>query len=189
MRSTVGIVLLAVACATHSGIRQIERFRDAKERGDLETAKRFIAPGARIWFEEKKGEGEPFGVGGGSWDHWDHYFRSRTTLSGWKQEGRVVTATANETNDFMRLLEWQPKPYTVTYWLDDRDRIESVLIKSSPGKAVSRLDEFKAWARTEHPEELAYLMPKDRLDPTGDRPERWRAILEEWRKGNPANVE
>ena len=44
------------------------------------------------------------------------------------------------------------------------------------------MKEFKEWARANHPDELAYLMPKDRLDPTGDRPERWRVMLDEWRK-------
>ena len=184
MRSTIIIVVLVAACASQSAIDRIEQFRAARERGDKAAAQTYVAPGARIWFEEKKGEGEPFGVGGGSWDHWDHYFHSHTTLSDWKQQGRTATAVANETNDFMQLLEYQPKPYTVTYWLDDANRISGVLIQSMPGKAVSRLDEFKAWARQHHPQELAYLMPNDRLDPTGDRPERWRAILDEWRKRN-----
>ena len=181
MRSEILCLLLFASCATQSAVQRIEAFRAARERGDIAAARKYVAPDARIWFEEKKGEGEPFGVGGGRWDHWDQYFHSHTTLSGWEQEDTILTAVANETNDFMRLLDWQPKPYTVTYWLDDAGRIEGVLIKSTPGKAISRLDEFKTWAREHHPDELTYLMPNDRLDPTGDRPERWRAILEEWR--------
>jgi hypothetical protein len=83
----------------------------------------------------------------------------------------------------MQMLDWQPAPYTVTYWLDSSNRISGVLIKSLPWKTVNRLPEFEEWAAAHHPDELAYLMPKGKLDPSGDRPERWRAILEEWRKG------
>jgi hypothetical protein len=28
---------------------------------------------------------------------------------------------------------------------------------------------------------LEYLMPKGEINPAGDRPERWKAILEQWR--------
>ena len=182
MRSLLATAVLVTACASQSPVDRIEAFRAAQQRGDTVAAQAYLAPDARIWFEEKKGEGDPFGVGGGRWDHWDQYFHSKTTLSDWKVDGRTATAVANETNDFMQALDWKPKPYTVTYWLDEQARIEGVLIKSLPGKAVNRLDEFKAWAREHHPEELAYLMPNDKLDPTGDRPERWRSILEEWRR-------
>jgi hypothetical protein len=51
-----------------------------------------------------------------------------------------------------------------------------------PGETVSRLDEFREWARREHPEELEYVMPKGRIDPTADRAERFKLLLLEWRK-------
>jgi hypothetical protein len=79
----------------------------------------------------------------------------------------------------MLLLDWQAPPYTMTFWLDDQNHVSEVLIKSG-GKAKSRLDEFKLWALEHHPRELVYLMPKGQIDPTGDRPERWRAIIEKW---------
>lgn len=81
----------------------------------------------------------------------------------------------------MQMLEYRSAPYTMTWWLDDQSRISGVLIKSNPDKAVNRMSEFKEWARANRPDELAYLLPNGRLDPTGDRPERWRAILTEWR--------
>lgn len=181
MRKT-GLLLIAfVSCATDNNIRTVKNFRAAKARGDEAAVQRYVAPGARIWFEKKDGPGEPFGKGGGSWDHWDQYFHARTTLSDWKEEGRSVTAVAHETNDFMKMLDWRPAPYIVTYWLDDSNRIAEVLIKSLPWKTINRLPEFEAWAAATHPRELEYLMPGGKLDPTGDRPERWRAILEEWR--------
>ena len=177
------IFLLIVSCTSHrprTNIETIQQFRVARDSGDLEKARSFIAPGARLYFEEKKGEGEPYSLGGGRYEHWDEYFHSETKLSGWREEGNAVTATVTETNDFMKMLEWEPKPYTITWWINARGQIAEALIKSTPGKAKSRLAEFEAWARVHHPDELAYLMPNDRIDPTGDRPERWTKILQEW---------
>ncbi|HEX3110025.1 MAG TPA: hypothetical protein VHU41_13105, partial [Thermoanaerobaculia bacterium] len=51
-----------------------------------------------------------------------------------------------------------------------------------PGKETSRMEEFRAWAAVHDPTELEYLMPKGKLDPTGDRPERWKALLVRWRE-------
>ena len=47
--------------------------------------------------------------------------------------------------------------------------------------SVSRFEEIRAWAEQEHPEEWAYLRPGGLLDPTGDRAERTRALLNVWR--------
>jgi hypothetical protein len=170
-----------VACASQqNNIRIVKNFREARERRDFVTAQTYVAPGARVWYEEKTGPGEPLLLGGGRWDHWDHYFHSKTDLFNWRTDGQAVITSVHETNDFMRLLDWKAAPYTMTFWLDDTNRISGVLIKGG-GKPKSRLDEFKVWAAKAHPGELAYLMPKGQIDPTGDRPERWRAILEEWR--------
>src|SRR5438477_268838 len=42
-----------VACASQqNNIRIVKNFRDSRERGDLTGAQAYIAPGARLWFEE-----------------------------------------------------------------------------------------------------------------------------------------
>ena len=179
MRSLVFALLFT------SLIQRTQDFRALVTKGDLESAQAYVAPGARMYFEEVKGEGEPYKLGGGSWEHWDKYFHSRNELTDWRAEGRSVTATAHETNDFMQMLEWKAPPYTITWTFDDSDRISHVLIKGGPGKVVSRLDEFKAWAREHHPGEIEYLMPNGRIDPKGDRPEKWDALLKEWREMKP----
>src|SRR6478672_511761 len=107
MRKRLILLMLIVAgCASQPLVRRVQAFRDAKERHDLATAQSFIAPGARQWYETKEGPGEPYTLGSGRWDHWDKYFHSRNVLTDWKVEGRSVTATAHETNDFMQMLDW-----------------------------------------------------------------------------------
>ena len=57
------------------------------------------------------------------------------------------------------------------------------MVVSLPGETTrGRLAEFQEWARANHPDELAYLMPNGRIDPTEDRAERFRKLLLEWRR-------
>ena len=45
-----------------------------------------------------------------------------------------------------------------------------------------REEEFQAWARAHEPDEYAYLRPNGRIDPSGDRAPRTRALLLRWRE-------
>jgi hypothetical protein len=173
------------AAADESRIRLVQRFREAREKGDLDAARAFLAPDARIWFDQKErtGAGAPWTLEPGDWDRWDRFFHSRTDYTDWRDLGDRVTAIGHETNDFYRLTEWTPKPLAFTWWFDEKGRISGFLFHAQDeGKDRSRFDELKAWARANRPEELSDLLPKGRIDPSGDRPERWRALAIEWRK-------
>jgi hypothetical protein len=176
-------LFLAAACVSSSSvaIKHVQAYRAAEARG--EDLSPFLAPGARMWYDRKVGEGEPLKKGEGSYAHWDDYFGSTSTLTDWQvHDDGAVSAVVHETNAFYRLLEWTPAPYRMTWWLDDQGRIREALLTSIPGKYTKgRLAEFQAWAREHHRDELDYLMPKGRIDPKGDRAERFAALLREWR--------
>ncbi len=170
-------------------IDRAKKFKDAQARQDYDAARSFLAPDARVWFEEKKGEGSVYKIPG-AWNHWDTYFQGRTTYVDWQENGNEVSVVGHEINDYYRLLDWRPWPYKQTWWFNDQGQITGVLVQEMPGQGEtgSRLNEFKEWAKQNRPEELTYLMPKGVIDPSADRPERWRAILIDWRKaaGLPA---
>ena len=170
-------------------LNRINQFREAHARRDYVAARSFLAPDARIWFEEKTGEGSPYKIPG-RWEHWDTYLHGHTTYSNWQQTGNEITAEGHEINDYYRLLDWRPWPFKQTWWFNDQGQISGCFIRQVEGQGStgSRLKEFKEWAKQNRPEELAYLMPKGSIDPSEDRPERWRVILVEWRKavGLPA---
>jgi hypothetical protein len=181
--SLFGAALVCLA-ADHR-IETVKKFEAARERGDLETASALLAPDPRVWFdtEERKGPGEPWSLEKGEWDHWDHFFHRKIAYSDWKSQGDHVTATGRETNDYYRLLDWEPKPLALTWWFDSSGKITGFMfhaVRDAP--THSRLREFETWAKKNHPGEIAYLKPKGRMNPTKDRPERWLALLKEWRK-------
>jgi hypothetical protein len=175
-------LLTFAGCADERLIRRVQAYNNAHTNGDVAAESRFLAPNARMWYESRSGDGEPLKIGrSGRYAHWDAFFHSKSTLSGWTVRGREVTATVHETNDFYRLLDWQPVPYQMTWWFDEQNRITGAMVRSLPGESTSRLQEFRAWAPEHHAAELEYLMPKGKLDPTGDRAERWKTLLTEWR--------
>ena len=178
------LILVFCTCTTNRLVKQVQTYHAAHERHDLQTEAAILSPDARMWFEERKGDGEPLRpTGDGRYAHWDAFFHSQSTLTDWKVEGNAVSAIAHETNDFYRLLDWKPVPYRMTWWLDANRKITGAMVQSLPGKATSRLPEFREWAAAHHPEELEYLMPKGHLDPTGDRAERMQRLLVEWQDG------
>jgi hypothetical protein len=183
--SVVTAFAAPAAGAAESRIRLVQRFREAREKGDLDAARAFLAPDARIWFDQKErtGAGAPWTLEGDDWDRWDRFFHSRTDYTDWQDLGDRVTAIGHETNDFYRLTEWTPRPLAFTWWFDEKGKISGFLFHAQDeGKERSRFDELKAWARANRPEELSYLLPKGRIDPSGDRPARWRALAIAWRR-------
>ena len=166
-------------------IQTVKKFEAARERGDIAAAQALLGPDPRVWFDtdERKGPGEHWSVEKGDWDHWDHFFQRKIVYSDWKSQGDHVTAIGRETNDYYRLLEWEPKPLALTWWFDSSGKITGFMfhaVRDAP--THSRLQEFEAWAKKNHPGEIAYLKPKGRLNPTRDRPERWLTLLKQWRK-------
>jgi hypothetical protein len=180
MRRLLLALLFAAACTSTSPVDRVQAYRAAVARGaDVSP---FLDPGARMWYDKKEGAGEVLSGGAGSYAHWDHYFGSKATLTDWQVNDGAVSAVVHETNGFYRLLEWEPDPYRMTWWLDDKGRIREALLTSIPGGGgKGRLAEFRAWAREHHPAELDYLMPNGHIDPKADRAERFAALLREWR--------
>lgn len=109
----VAVFLMSLtSCASSGRVARVQAYRDAHARGDFAAEAALIASGARTWYESKSGDGEPLTVGrSGRYAHWDQFFRSRSELTGWKVDGDAVSATVHETNDFYRLLDWEPAPY------------------------------------------------------------------------------
>jgi len=168
-------------------VRTVEAFRAARKAGDLETARTYLAPDPRVWYDAHEGEGSPWSLGGGRWKTWDTHFRSKSELGPWHVEGDRVWAVAEEWNEYFALIERTDTPrYRITYFMTPDGKIGGYMISAADPDAPDtpsrdRGDEFAAWAEANHPDEWAYLRPGGSLDPTGDRAERTRALANQWR--------
>ncbi len=143
-----------------------------------------MAPDARRWFAPPEGEGSPWIVGpkSGPWAEWDEEFRSTSTVLEWRSDESSATVRVLEINDYFRLLERGPMTNELTYFFDSEGRIEGLLISGAGERPPGRTAEFVQWARENEPRELSELMPDGEIDPSGDHPQRFRALLERWRR-------
>jgi hypothetical protein len=181
--------LVHVACASDSKlIEKVEAFRAARNAGQTEEAQSYLSSDPRVWFDSKEGDGSPMKLGFGPYKRWDEVFNSHGEHGPWTVEGNTVWAIATEINDYYRLTERKDTPtYRITYYFDDQGLIKGYLISDAhPGQPAqpkqSREEEFKEWAATTHPDEWNYLRPGGKLDPSGDRAERTKKLLVEWRE-------
>lgn len=169
---------------TTSLVLKARAFRSRLREGDYDAARAMMAADSRRWWETREGAGGPWTVGprSGPWADWDQHFRSRTELVGWREEPDAATAVVRETNDYFTLLERGWVTNEITYYFDAEGRISGLLIRAVGERPPGRTDEFLAWAREHDPGELDALMPDGEIDPSGDHPERFRRLLNRWRR-------
>lgn len=167
-------------------IAKVEALRQALQEEDFARAATFLSDDPRVWYDERQGDGIPWQLRAGRWKAWDTHFNGVSELQGTLQSaGDRVWADYFESNDYFRLLERGGGYFRKTWFFTDDGKIEGYMISAVPGAPEAppgRADEFLAWARENAPEELDYLRPGGRLDPTGDRAPRTRALLERWRQ-------
>ncbi len=180
--------------AQPSMITKVESYRAARESGDFDTARALLADDARVWYEQREGEGNPWRPGkGGRWSAWDKHFNSQSTPGPWHTAEHSVWRINREWNEYYDLIERTDDPsYRITYFFDadDAGKISGYMISAADPDAPKppadaprsdRFDEIEAWAKANHPDEWEYLRPAGKLDPTGDRPRRTRALINQWR--------
>lgn len=168
----------------HRWIVLARRYREAVRVGDVERVRIMQAPNARVWFDEKKGEGRPLDVHGkGPWAQWDNFFRARSSQTNFVVEGNAVRFTNHETNDWFRLIERTSLPYYIFYFFDENDRISGKLIQriESVERPPDRLSEFQRWANDTYPGLMDELMPDGNIDPDLEKARLWKKRLLEWR--------
>jgi hypothetical protein len=175
----------ATPAAEPSNIARAKRFRELLAKKDYDAARAMMANDARRWWDAREGEGRPWKIGpdaGGPWAAWDKYFHSQHEVLEWREEPHSATALVQETNDYYRLLERGAMRNELVYYFDDDGKIDGLVIRGAGERPMGLTDEFIAWAKKNDPEEIAALMPGGEIDPAGDHPERFRRLLDRWRR-------
>lgn len=172
----------------------IESFRSARESGDLERARSMLSDNPRVWYDSKEGEGRQWTIGAGRYKAWDKHFSSVSTPSKWHTDPGSVWRINDEWNEYYDLIERTNRSrYRITYFHDPMTITDPKIIgymisaadpnaPKQPKKArTDRFDEIAAWATANDPDEWEYIRPGGKLDPTGDRAVRTRALINRWR--------
>jgi len=167
-----------------SPVSLAKRFRDLLHRHEYDSARAMMSADPRRWWGKREGEGRPWKIGPeakGPWSGWDERMHGTSEVLGWKEADGSATATVRETNDYFRMLERGWVTNEVTYFIDGDGKIDGWQVDAAGERPPGRTAEFLAWAKTHEPEEIAAVMPDDDVDPSGDHPQRFHALLERWR--------
>jgi hypothetical protein len=183
-------VLLGAATPTFEPKKWLDQYLEVKHQRNLEAQKKLIAPGARIWYVEKVGEGFAIDLDDEG-SQWDRVLNASLTYTNPVVSGDTITADFLERNDFYRLAgisAWKAK---ITFRFDAQGRIVEELYvpdKSQPG-SKEYLKPFVEWARKNQPEVLEKIYPKGRFHRTGETAKMWVKALTDWRKatGQPTS--
>lgn len=165
-------------------VLKAQQFRRSVGCGDYAAARAMMSDTARRWFEERQGPGQPWHIGPGAsgpWAGWDHHFSSRMVEMAWRSSDRTAILTVRETNDFFQLLDRGWVTNEIVYYFNTNGSIEGMVVRAVGERPPGRTEEFRRWAGEHAPAELDYLMPGGEIDPGGDRPLRFRKLLNRWR--------
>jgi len=165
-------------------VGEAQKFRDFVNSGNYPAARAMMASDARRWFEQRQGTGQPWQIEPGQtgpWAGWDDYFKSQKVEVGWRSEDRTAILTVRETNDYFQLLDRGWTTNEIVYHFDLAGKVEGMVIRAVGDRPPGRTEDFKRWAREHEPDELDYLMPGGEVNPEGDRPIRFRGLLNRWR--------
>lgn len=179
----VALIALAGGCATtHPHQRTLDAYLAARQAGDIDAARRHLAPDARIWFGEKTGPGRPKTLTGG-WGAWDIEMHAVNTYDDVAITDETIAATFHERNDFSRLIGFPGWRSRSTFWLDEHDRISEQLYEPLPQHPPQSacFDAPLEWARQHRPDVLAEIYPDDQFAPSTETARRWRELLIDWR--------
>lgn len=167
-------------------VAKVYSYIEARQRADSAAVQSILSADSRVWFETKEGPGRKREANGdGPWAGWDREMHATGKKSDFRRHENTVTGIIWETNDYFRLLERTPGRIRITYYFDADERIEGALVQGidDAGKPhTSRFDEFYEWAMENRPDEIQYLYPDEKIVPSAERAERWRALLIQWRE-------
>lgn len=168
-------------------VASAQEFRSLMAAERYDAAQALMAPEPRRWWNERQGEGQPWKVGSATrdpWTSWDEHFRGKKEILEWKEGPHSVTTVVHETNDYFQLLERGWVTTEIIYYFDGSGKIDGRLIRPVGERPPGRTEEFLAWARIHDADELAALMPDNEVDPSGDHPQRFRRLLNRWRRAS-----
>jgi hypothetical protein len=176
------VLLLGATSPTFEPQKWLDRYLEVRRKGDLAEQKKLIAPGARIWYVEKIGEGFAIDLDDDG-SQWDRAMNTTLTYSKPIVSGDSITADFIEKNDFYRLIgigEWKAR---ITFRFDLQGRILEELYVPDKTQPPSKqyVKPFVTWAEKNQPAVLEKIYP-GRIVRNAESAKLWKQALTDWRK-------
>ena len=185
--SLISMMLLtsAVSAQEQSLIDKAQEFRMHLGMGHLEMSQAYLASDARLWYGDREGDGIEWTLApeqSDPWAGWNEHFKTSQTEVEWRAGDQSATLVAEETSEYYQLLERPAATVEMTYYFNDEGLINGLLVSPAADADQGLTAEFHAWAEANNDHEFHHLRPDGAIDPTGNHPPRFRALLDAWRE-------
>jgi len=148
----------------------------------------FTADTVKLWFDDKKGtpilqiKGEE---SAGKWKEWDEEMNSISSYDSiwFDKNENSIKGYFYERNDFYDLIGKAPTKTLRTYWLNQNNKINEILMYWIPEENTTTGEHLKPileWALVNDSTEIQQLYPDSRIAPSRENARRWKKLLQKY---------
>lgn len=199
-RTTLAIVIpliFVVACNNikkeNVELRLFREYHSALKAGSNEKWD-FTTDTVKLWFDDKKGD--PIlrykrMKATGRWKEWDEEMNSTSSYDSlwFDEDDRTIKGYFYESNDFYELIGKPPTKTLRTYWLDQNNKINEILIYWIPEENTTTGEHLKPiveWTLQYDSTEIQILYPNSRIVPSAENARRWKKLLQKYNEAKNA---
>ena len=191
-------LMIANSCDTLNqesrSLRQFHRYYTAIKE-DSDNRWRFTADTVKLWFDDKDGQPTLQFKGKkstGKWKEWDKAMNSSSKYDSiwFDTNENAVKGYFFENNDFYKLIGKSPTKTLRTYWLDENNKIQEILMYWIPEENTTTGEHLKPiieWALKNDSVEIQQLYPNSRIVPSAENAIRWKRLLRKYHESMNAN--
>ena len=177
----------------YEGVDEYEQISAFKSYFNLVQADKneqwnYAADTVKLWFDNKENEpvllikGNGFN---GRWKEWDDEMNKVSTYDSlwYDRQENAIKGYFYENNDFYKLIGKSPTKTMRTFWLNEKGKIEEILIYWIPEENKLTGEYLKpvvAWAMKNEPEEIQYLYADEQINPSRENAIRWKSLLKKY---------
>ncbi len=152
----------------------------------------FTTDTVKLWFDNKNGspilqiKGEK---STSPWKGWDEEMHSNTDYDSiwFDYNENAIKGYFYENNDFYKLIGKPPTKTLRTYWLNNKNKIEEILMYWIPEENKTTNEYLKPivdWALTNYPHEIKNIYPDNKIKPSKENAKTWRKIIEKYKESS-----
>ena len=184
-------VIVMMSCETQKEENvALEVFRNyySAIKEDSDERWNYTSDTVEIWFDDK--EGTPsLRIKGkestGKWQDWDVEMNSTSWYDSlwYDRDEEVIQGYFFENNDFYELIGKSPTKTLRTYWLNENNKIDEILIYWIPEEntpSSEHLNPIVEWALENDSTEITELYPNGAIIPSKENAIRWKKLLSKY---------
>ena len=153
---------------------------------------KFTTDTVKLWFDNKKGnpllqiKGEK---STSPWKAWDEEMHSETDYDSiwFDNDENAIKGYFYENNDFYSLIGKPPTKTLRTYWFNNENKIEEILMYWIPEENKTSsvyLKPILDWAHINYPNEIKNIYPNNEIKPSKENARIWKTIIKKYYESN-----